>query len=173
MWAADQLKFSLLNFYLIIIGDGPERDALLRYREDLQLRDRVLFLGERDDVARFMTSFDLLWNCSEYEGQSNSILEAQSLGVPVMASDIPGNRDLIESGKNGLLISEFDGDETRRRTAFSRETIRLFKVENRYLLKEWGEAGKKRIETEFSLQQMIARYIELYERLLASKSDKK
>ena len=173
LWAADQLKFSLLNFYLIIIGDGPERDALLRYREDLQLRDRVLFLGERDDVARFMTSFDLLWNCSEYEGQSNSILEAQSLGVPVMASDIPGNRDLIDSGKNGLLISEFDGDETRRRTAFSRETIRLFKVENRYLLKEWGEAGKKRIETEFSLQQMIARYVELYERLLASKSDKK
>ena len=90
-----------------------------------------------------------------------------------MASDIPGNRDLIDSGKNGLLISEFDGDETRRRTAFSRETIRLFKVENRYLLKEWGEAGKKRIETEFSLQQMIARYVELYERLLASKSDKK
>ena len=173
LWAADQLKFSLLNFYLIIIGDGPEKDALLRYREDLQLRDRVLFLGERDDVARFMTSFDLLWNCSEYEGQSNSILEAQSLGVPVMASDIPGNRDLIDSGKNGLLISEFDGDETRRRTAFSRETIRLFKVENRYLLKEWGEAGKKRIETEFSLQQMIARYVELYERLLASKSDKK
>ncbi|MGI6401200.1 MAG: glycosyltransferase [Thermoguttaceae bacterium] len=169
LWAADQLKFSLLNFYLIVIGDGPERDALLRYRDDLQLRDRVVFLGERNDVERFMPCFDLLWNCSAYEGQSNSILEAQSFGVPVMASDIPGNRDLVIPGVTGLLMSEFDGDDTRRRTGFSRETIRLLRSENKEILKNWGEAGKKRVAKEFSLTRMIERYVELYERLLASK----
>lgn len=173
LWAADQLKFSLMNFYLIIIGDGPEREALLRYRSDLQLQDRVILLGERNDVSRFLPAFDLLWNCSEYEGQSNSILEAQSLGIPVMASDIPGNRDLVVSGENGLLISEFDGDETRRRTAFSRETIRLLKPENREMLKRWGQAGRQRVETEFSLEKMIEKHVALYERLLKAKQDKR
>ena len=169
LWAADQLKFSLLNFFLIIIGDGPGKDALLRYREDLQLNDRVIFLGERDDVSRIMPSFDLLWNCSEYEGQSNSILEALSHGVPVIASDIPGNRELIDAGENGLLISEFGGDDIRRKTALSRETIRLLKPENQDMLKAWGEAGKKRVENDFSIEKMIERHASLYKRLLLEK----
>lgn len=167
LWAADQLKFSLLDFYLVIIGDGPEKDSLLRYRDDLQLQDRVFFLGERDDAASFMPAFDLLWNCSAYEGQSNSILEAQSFGVPVMASDIPGNRDLVESGVDGLLISEFDGDETRRKTAFSRETLRLFNPENREKLRRMGKLGQKKVEERFSVKQMIDSYVNLYERLVA------
>ena len=167
LWAADQLKFSLLNFFLIVIGDGPEKEALLRYRDDLQLRDRVIFLGERDDVPRLMPAFDLLWNCSEYEGQSNSILEALSCGVPVIASDIPGNRELVVTGENGLLISEFDGDETRRRTALSRETIRLLKPENRAMLKAWGEAGRKKVENDFSVEKMIERHVSLYKQLIS------
>ena len=171
LWAADQLKFSLLNFFLIVIGDGPEKDALLRYREDLQLRDRVIFLGERDDVSRLMPSFDLLWNCSEYEGQSNSILEALSHGVPVIASDIPGNRELIVTGENGLLISEFDGDDIRRRTALSRETIRLLRPENQDMLKAWGKAGKKRAQDDFSIEKMVERHVNLYERLLSEKKN--
>ena len=169
LWAADQLKFSLLPFYLFIIGDGPEKESLLRFRDDLQLNDRVFFLGERDDVSRLIPCFDLLWNCSEYEGQSNSILEALSFGVPVIASDIPGNRELITSGENGLLISDFDGDETRRKTALSRETIRLLRPENRDLLKSWGEAGKTRIKRDFSVEKMIESHVELYERLLSEK----
>ncbi len=163
LWAADQLKFAQLNFYLLIIGDGPEREALLRYRDDLELSDRVIFLGERNDVARFMPCFDLVWNCSAYEGQSNSILEAQSHGIPVVASDIPGNRDLIETGKTGALISEFDGDETRRRTAFSQETIRLLKPENKRLLMQLGYAARLQVENAFSLERMIERYVNLYE----------
>ena len=169
LWAADQLKFSLLPFYLFIIGDGPEKESLLRFRDDLQLNDRVFFLGERDDVSRLIPCFDLLWNCSEYEGQSNSILEALSFGVPVIASDIPGNRELITSGENGLLISDFDGDETRRKTALSRETIRLLRPENHDLLKSWGEAGKTRIKRDFSVEKMIESHVELYERLLSEK----
>lgn len=170
LWAADQLKFAQLNFYLLIIGDGPEREALLRYREDLQIRDRVIFLGERSDVSNIMPCLDLLWNCSAYEGQSNSILEAQSFGVPVIASDVPGNRDLVITGKNGLLISEFNGDETRRRTAFSRETIRLLKPENDILRRNLGTFARKRVQLEFSIEKAIQRHIDLYEGLIASKN---
>lgn len=166
VWIADQLKFALLNFYLVIIGDGPERDALLRYRDDLQIRDRVIFLGERTDVARFMPAFDLLWNCSEYEGQSNSILEALSFGVPVMATDIPGNRDMVIPGETGVLISDYDGDESRRRTAFSRETLRIFSPENEATRLQIQERARTFAQREFSYEKMIARHVDLYERLL-------
>ena len=169
LWSADQLKFAQKNFYLLIVGDGPDRNALLRYRDDLELGDRVIFLGERNDVSKLIPAFDLLWNCSAYEGQSNAILEAQSFCVPTIASDIPGNRDLVETGKNGLLISEFDGDETRRKTAFSRETIRLMQPENANVLRQWGENARRRVLEDFSPEKMIERYVELYERAIASK----
>jgi glycosyltransferase involved in cell wall biosynthesis len=169
LWAADQVKFAQLNFYLLILGDGPERENLLRYRDDLQIRDRVIMLGERSDVSRFMPCFDLLWNCSAYEGQSNSILEAQSFGIPVIASDVPGNRDLVETGKTGTLIPEFDGDETRRRTALSQETIRLLRPENKDLRLRLGQEAQKRVQENFSLQKAVERHTELYERLLSQK----
>ena len=76
---------------------------------------------------------------------------------------------MITSGENGLLISDFDGDETRRKTALSRETIRLLRPENHDLLKSWGEAGKTRIKRDFSVEKMIESHVELYERLLSEK----
>ena len=166
LWAADQMKFARMNFYLLVIGDGPERDALLRYRDDLRLQDRVFFLGERDDVKRFMPAFDLLWNCSEYEGQSNAILEALAVGTPVIASNIPGNAELVRPGENGLLISEFDGDKTRRLTAFSRETMRALNPDNNLRRRQWGENAVRIIRDDFSVQKMIERYAELYENAL-------
>ena len=116
-----------------------------------------------------MKSFDVLWNCSAYEGQSNSILEAMSYGVPVVASDVPGNRDLVIPGKTGALISEFYGDETRRRTGFSRETIRLLKPENKELRAKMGTAAQQRVREDFSLEKAVERHAEMYERLLAQK----
>ncbi|MBR4834333.1 MAG: glycosyltransferase, partial [Thermoguttaceae bacterium] len=169
LWAADQLKFAQLDFYLLVIGDGPERESLLRYRDALRATDRVRFLGERSDVSRLLPTFDLLWNCSAYEGQSNSILEAQSVGVPVIASDVPGNRDLVVPGETGVLVPEFDGDRIRRRTALTRETFRLLKDENAEKRRALAAAARARVEREFSLGALIARHVELYERLVAEK----
>lgn len=162
LWSFDQLKFAGVDFHALIIGDGPERENLLRYREELFLKDRVHFLGHRSDVYRFMPHFDLLWCTSAYEGQSNSILEAMSVGVPVVASDIPGNRELVLPGVTGILIPEFDGDIQRRRTAFTKETYELLKPENLARRLRFGEAARQRIVDEFSLEKMIRHYAELY-----------
>ena len=169
LWAADQLKFAQLDFYLLVVGDGPERESLLRYRDALRATDRVRFLGERSDVARLMPNFDVLWNCSAYEGQSNAILEAQSVGVPAIVSDVPGNRDLVVPGETGVLIPEFDGDRIRRRTALTRETFRLLQDENAEKRRALAAAARARVEREFSLDALIARHVELYERLVAEK----
>ncbi|MDO5308137.1 MAG: glycosyltransferase [Planctomycetia bacterium] len=169
LWTADQLKFALMNFYLIVIGDGPERERLLRYREDLQLKDRVIFLGEQSNTSRFMKAFDLVWNCSAYEGQSNSILEAMAHGVPVVASDIPGNRDLVVPNYNGSLIPEYDYDATRRRTALSRETLRLLNPSNSSLMESWSANAHAWTKENFSLDAMIERHVKLYRELLQKK----
>lgn len=166
IWSCEELKFAGCDFHLLIFGDGPQRDALLRYRDELRLWDRVHFLGHRPDVADFLPHLDLLWSTSAYEGQSNSILEAMAAGVPVLASDIPGNRELIVSGETGLLIPEFDGDKFRRRTMFCKESLHLFHSENASLRRSMGDKAKERIASEFSLAKMIGRYAELYRELI-------
>ena len=89
IWAADLLKVIRNDVHLLIAGDGPHRDRLRRFRDQVEIRDKVHFLGHRDDVPRLMPHFDVLWSTSGYEGQSNAILEAMAAGVPVVATDIP------------------------------------------------------------------------------------
>lgn len=162
IWSCEQLKFTGCDFHMLIFGDGPLRENLLRYRDELRLSDRVHFLGHRSDVSDFIPHFDLLWCTSAYEGQSNSILEAMASGVPALASDIPGNRELVVPGKTGLLIPEFDSDRFRRRTAYCKESFLLFQPENQERRRAFSDAARKRIVEEFSLDAMIARYAALY-----------
>lgn len=164
IWSCETLKFSTLNYHLLIFGDGPERERLLRYRDALGLTDRVHFLGHRSDVARFLPHFDLLWCTSEYEGQSNSIMEAMCAGVPVIASDIPGNRDLVLDAQTGVLVPEFGADFRRRRSKFVEHSLRLLNDPEKRLA--MGKAAQNRIRENFGLEIMVQRYTEAYRALL-------
>ena len=104
IWAADLLKVIRDDVHLLVIGDGPQRDRLRRYRDQVRIGDKVHFLGERGDVPRLLPHFDVLWSTSGYEGQSNVILEAMAAGVPVVATDIPGTRELVISDTTGYLV---------------------------------------------------------------------
>lgn len=161
VWVSEILKTTSLDYHLLVIGDGPERENLLRYRDLMHLADRVHFLGQRNDVSDILPHLDLLWSTSEYEGQSNSILEAMANGIPVIASDIPGNRDLVIPNETGVLIPEFEGDFRRRRSEIAKATLRLLESAERQ--EEMGKAARKRIEEHFNLQKMIDAYTELYE----------
>jgi glycosyltransferase involved in cell wall biosynthesis len=163
LWVFETLKFVNLNFHAIIIGDGPEHDMLLRLRDQRQLSDCVHFLGQRNDVPRFMRHFDILLNSSAYEGQSNSILESMAMEIPVIATDIPGNNDLVVDGVTGLLVPNCGQDFRLRRRTFVEKI--LFLLENKELRKKMGIAAKTRIEEHFSLEQMIQRYSKLYRTL--------
>jgi glycosyltransferase involved in cell wall biosynthesis len=165
IWSAEQLKFTGLDFHMLILGDGPERENLLRYRDEIRIFDRVHFLGHRDDVYAFMPHFDLLWSVSAYEGLSNTVMEAMSVGVPVIASDITGHRELVVPGGTGVLISEYGGDPVRRRTAFCRESYALLQPDATQHRQAMGQAARRRIETQFGLSQMIERYARLYRSL--------
>ncbi len=154
IWAADLLKVVREDVHMLVIGDGPQRDRLRRFRDQCEIRDRVHFLGERGDVARILPHFDVLWSTSGYEGQSNVILEAMAAGVPVVATDIPGTRELIESGVSGELVPVGD------RAAFAKHTQRFLKDAS--LAARFAAAAKDRVQNEFSIKKMIERHAALY-----------
>jgi len=167
LWVFEVLKFVNLPFHAFIIGDGPERDRLIWYRDQWKLSDCVHFLGHRNDAAELIPGFDVLLSTSAYEGQSNTILEAMAAGIPVIATDIPGNRDLVADGETGLLVPD-GGDFRLRRRSFVEKTLYL--LEHVELRRSMGVAAERRIAEHFSLKQMVQRHAELYRELCARES---
>ena len=158
IWAADLLKSTRDDTHLVIVGDGPQRSRLESYRDQSQITDRVHFVGERDDVPRLMPHFDVLWLGSEYEGQSNAILEAMLAGVPVIATNIAGNRDLVVDGVTGYLVPIGDRFEFTRRTHWL--------LDDETLRQRLGDAGRQRVLREFTVEQMVERHAALYRELM-------
>jgi len=160
IWSADLLRIARENVHMLIIGDGPHRERLLKFCRQVIMTGTVHFLGERSDVARIMPHLDVLWSTSAYEGQSNAVMEAMAAGVPVVATDIPGTRDLVLHGETGYLAPVGD------RAAFARHANRL--LGDPELARRLGEAGRRRMADEFSAKEMIDRHAELYRELLGS-----
>ena len=158
IWAADLLKVIRDDVHLLVIGDGPQRDRLLRFRDQVCIRGNVHFLGERGDVPRLMPHFDVLWSTSAYEGQSNAILEAMACGVPVVATDIPGTRELVIPGETGYLLPVGD------RAGFCKYTQRL--LNDAALAARFSAAARQRVQAEFSVEKMIERHVALYRELI-------
>jgi glycosyltransferase involved in cell wall biosynthesis len=142
----------------MIVGDGPQQRRLLRFRDQVVIRDKVHFLGHRGDVLRMMPHFDVLWSTSGYEGQSNSIMEAMAAGVPVVATDVPGTRELVVPEVTGYLAAVGD------RAAIARHTNRL--LDNADLARQSGQAGRERMLREFSVEKMVRKHVALYRELL-------
>lgn len=155
IWSGELLHVAMQDVWLVIIGDGPELTRLQRLRDQYGAVDSVRFAGHRRDAVQLMSAFDLLWNGSLYEGQSNTMLEAMSWGKPIIATDIPGNRDLVIQGETGFLYRCGDPGELVRRTcAVLRDPAELARL---------GANARARIQTEFSLEKMINSYAQLYE----------
>jgi glycosyltransferase involved in cell wall biosynthesis len=158
VWATDQLKAVNISAHLLMIGAGPDRQALQRYRWLNRVDERVHFLGARDDVPWLLANVDVLWQSSATEGHSNAILEAMAAGIPVVAADAAGNRELVVPGETGYLVS------TDERAGFARGTLSL--LENPALARQFGAAGQQRVAALHRPEEMIARYAALYRELL-------
>jgi sugar transferase (PEP-CTERM/EpsH1 system associated) len=145
------------SFKLVLIGDGPERPALTQLATQLGLEDRVEFSGHREDVAQLLPGLDIFVLPSLSEGMSNTVLEAMAAGLPVIASDVGGNRELIESERTGVLFPS--GDDR----ALAEQLARL--LGSGELRMRLGNAAALRARSEFSMEAMLARYASLYRRV--------
>ncbi len=96
---------------LVLVGEGDQRAELELLTKTLGVQDQVHFGGFRPDRLEWMRGFDLFVLPSREEGIPRCLLEAMALGVPVLASDIPGNRDLVQDGDTGILFQAGRADE--------------------------------------------------------------
>lgn len=145
----------------LVVGDGPLRQPLEEKAKALGLNGTVRFLGSVPDASSsLLPHFDLFVLPSLKEGMSNSLLEAMAAGKPVVATEVGGNPELVIDGKTGFLVPAKDSE------ALARAILRL--LADQELARSLGEAGRSRVESEFTLEKMVARLEGLYDSLLAA-----
>jgi len=146
-----------LNLRLQVLGEGPLRESLMRLAFELEIASRVDWIGQTDRVMDYFQQADLFVLPSRAEGISNALLEAMACGLPVVASKIPGNVDVVEHGRNGLLFSVDD-----QASLASALTLLLARADLRERL---GRAARQAVESRFSLGFIADRLIALYREL--------
>lgn len=151
----------LQNVYLVIAGDGPLRKDLESHASDLGISQRVRFLGFRDDISSILRILDLFVLSSTSEGISLTLLEAMAAGLPIVATKVGGNPEVVIDGTTGFLVAP-------KKPAEMAEAIYNL-LSDKKLAREMGDAGKKRVEEKFSLERMAKEYKEVYEECLARK----
>jgi sugar transferase (PEP-CTERM/EpsH1 system associated) len=143
---------------LVMVGDGPLRAEVERILEQGGVRDLAWLPGERADIPDILRGLDLFVLPSLAEGISNTILEAMATALPVVATRVGGNGELIEEGLTGALVPSADPD------AIAVAMLGYFTDARR--ARRHGKAGRNRVERQFSLDRMVADYDRLYRRLL-------
>ncbi len=142
---------------LLIVGDGEERSKLEEFIDKLDLNRAVIFTGMRRDVPRLLKAMDVFVLSSVSEGMPLTVLEAMAARLPVVATEIGALPELVEEGKTGFLVP------IRHAVAIA-DRLEEF-LANRQLAKSFGEAARYKVEREFTLEQMLQNYAELYESL--------
>jgi sugar transferase (PEP-CTERM/EpsH1 system associated) len=143
---------------LVLIGDGPLYSEAERELELAGVRPLVWLPGARNDVAQLLRGFDMFALPSLAEGISNTILEAMASGLPVVATNVGGNPELVVEGETGLLVPRADPDALA-------QALRAY-IEDPAWAVRHGRAGRSRVEREFSLEAMMRRYLAVYDDLL-------
>lgn len=146
---------------LVLVGDGPLRPSVQEIVRAAGVEHLVWFAGERSDVPQLLRGFDCFVLPSLAEGISNTLLEAMATGLPVIATCVGANADLMEEGAAGRLVPRADPG------TLARELLTLLHDPERGL--SYGRAGRRIVERRFSLERMVADYESLYLRLLAAR----
>lgn len=144
------------GFILNIVGQGSLEKSLKEQVRQLGLKDKVNFKGTSTEVEKILAQMDLFILPSVWEGLGIVILEAQAAGLPVLASNVGGIREIIKSGQNGLLFEPKDPE------AIFKTVDKI--LSNSELRKQIVETANAQVKAKFSLEGMVGKYEEVYER---------
>ncbi len=141
---------------LVIVGDGPDRSVIEQSIRDHALAPHVRLTGYRQDARRLMAAFDVYANSSISEGVSLTILEAMAAVLPVAATGVGGTPEVVLDDVTGTLVA------ARNAGSMAAALASLADPERRRRL---GEAGRRRVESAFSIDRMVQDYAREYTRL--------
>lgn len=145
---------------LCVVGDGPERAALERQARALGIGERVRFAGQVDDPSPYYARARLFVFPSRAEGLSNALLEAMAFGLPVVATRIGGNVDLVEDGVNGLLVEA--GHPGQLAAAMHRV------LRDEELARRLGATASRTVLGGYTMERTAERYLDVYRAALAA-----
>ncbi|MCX7950143.1 MAG: glycosyltransferase family 4 protein, partial [Treponemataceae bacterium] len=144
------------NAHLVLVGDG---ELLEKTKTLVQERSipRVHFLGRRRDIPEILADTDIVVLVSQREGLPRALLEGMAAGKPLVATDVRGNRDLVENGVNGFLIPLGDVDTLAQ--------VLLQLIDSPKLRKKMGQASQEKVKN-YSLECVLQEMGEIYRRFL-------
>jgi glycosyltransferase involved in cell wall biosynthesis len=149
------------RFRLKIVGDGAERPRLEQLARELDLQGHVEFLGERKDIPDLLRTAGFYVSSSKTEGISLTLLEAMAVGLPIVATRVGGNPEIVVEGLTGKLAPPLNPD------ALAAAMHVMLSDRDRW--PAMGQAARARIEESFNVRHMVSRYEALYRDCLASR----
>jgi glycosyltransferase involved in cell wall biosynthesis len=149
------------DLHVLIVGDGSERAQLEALAGELGIADAVRFLGYRADVPDVLRALDVAVSSSDFEGSPLAVMEYMDAGLPVVATEVGGVPDLIETGVHGMLVGR--GDHAALASAVGEL---LADPERRRAM---GERGRERRRSEFDIDVLVRRLEDLYVELLTAR----
>lgn len=158
--AASMIAQSVPEVRFVMVGDGPLRSEVETLVAELGLTDRLVLTGLRRDIPELMAAFDLFVLSSLWEGLPRVLPQAMATSLPIVATAIDGNAEVVVEGVNGRLVAPNDP------TALARAAIEL--LGHPCLAAQMGAAGRERA-SKFGAQKMVADIAALYEQLMTQK----
>ena len=143
---------------LVLAGDGQQRAEIQSLADRLGVAERVRFLGVRSDIDRLMAAADVLTLSSLSEGLSVTLLEAMAASLPVAATDVGGNSEVVVHQQTGLLSPRGDA------VALAKHWVVLLRDPK--LRQKMGQAGRQRLNRHFTQTQMHRAYGQIYQQML-------
>jgi glycosyltransferase involved in cell wall biosynthesis len=151
--AAARVLQTTSDIYFLIVGEGPNAQALTQQASDLGIAQQVIFAGQRTDVERLLQAMDLFACSSRWEGLSTVLMEAMAAGVPIVATDIPGNRELLRDGENARLMRVEDAAALAEAIQDARSNPELGRV--------YSSQARRDVQ-EFGIEQVARQHEQLY-----------
>jgi glycosyltransferase involved in cell wall biosynthesis len=158
--AFSRIKDTAPEVKLLIVGDGPYRAELEKLAQQTDCHSSILFLGQRnqDEVIDTLSATDVFVNPSYSEGLPTSVMEAASIGLPIVATGVGGTREIIEDGKTGFLIKAGDAEQLEHKL--------LGLLTNTDLREELGRNARIFVKQNFGWDEITERYVKLYASLM-------
>jgi len=153
------------NVFLRIVGDGPQKQSLIKHACELNIADRVIFEGwvSYDEINPYYWNAHALVSGSRAESWGQMYVEAMACGLPVISTENVGSREIVRDGETGILVPQEDVNSLAA-------AIRKL-VNDRSLAARMGQAGRRVVEDEYDWDKVIIpRYIALYQSLSGHKS---
>jgi len=160
--AVPELLTQVPEAWVVIVGEGEHRTLIEGEIQRLGVGHRVRMTGFREDAPTLMRAFDVLAVPSVMEGLNTTVLDAQCLGVPVVASRVGGLPEAVEEGAGGVLVPP------RNPVALARALVEL--LTDRAGREDLGRKGSARVRRTFSVERMVEGNLKVYQDLLGEET---